>query len=109
MSHTRSVLLACVLAALPVPAVALESDRPSAERYNVRLEYLWWSPQPTGELQKGFSETTGTLIDAQTDLGLQAYHSPNQLRGVLRLGNSWKLRGSWSRIDWQRSMHSPQI
>ena len=52
---TRTSLLAfSALLALCVPAAAQE-ELPPAERYHVRLEYLWWSPQPAGQLQKGFS------------------------------------------------------
>lgn len=97
---TRTSLLAfSALLALSVPAVAQE-QLPPAERYHLRLEYLWWSPQPAGQLQKGFSVQEGTLIDVETDLGLQQ-SSANSLRGALRLGTSWKLRGSWSPIDFR--------
>ncbi len=87
------------LAAAAAPAAAQE-PLPAAEQYRVRLEYLWWSPQPAGQLQKGFSDQEGTLVDAEADLGLQG-SAANMLRGVLRLGTSWKLRGSWSPIDFR--------
>jgi hypothetical protein len=97
---TRTSLLAfSALLALVVPAAAQEQQPPS-ERYHLRLEYLWWSPQPAGQLQKGFSDREGSLVDVQTDLGLQQ-SSANTLRGALRLGTSWKLRGSWAAIDFR--------
>jgi hypothetical protein len=82
-----------------VPAAA-QSEHAPAERYTVRLEYLFWSPQPKGEVQKGVSAVEGTLLDVEADLGL-AEHAANPARGTLRLGTSWKLRGSWSPIDFR--------
>jgi hypothetical protein len=81
------------------PAVGAQEVAP-AERYNVRLEYLFWSPQPTGQLQKGFSEQEGTLVDIQDDLEMvESAMSP--VRGTLRFGGGVKLRGSWSRLDFE--------
>jgi hypothetical protein len=94
-----SPLAALAIALLCAPAAAQE-QLPPAERYHLRLEYLWWSPQPAGQLQKGFSEQEGTLVDLESDLALQE-DSANQLRGALRLGTSWKLRGSWAPIDFR--------
>ncbi len=99
MSRSRSLLMAVAVAAA-APLAAAESERPAAERYNVRVEYLWWSPQPGGEVQKGYGDRQGTLLDVQADLALQE-NGANPLRGVLRLGESWKFRGSWSPIDFQ--------
>lgn len=81
-------------------AASAQSDSAPAERYALRLEYLFWSPQPTGQLQKGVSGVEGTLLDVQQDLGL-AEHAANPMRGTLRLGTSWKLRGSWTPIDFR--------
>lgn len=103
---TRTSLLACALLALTLPAAAQE-QLPPAERYHLRLEYLWWSPQPAGLLQKGFSDREGTLVDVETDLGLQQ-SSANTLRGALRLGTSWKLRGSWAPIDFRGDQAAPR-
>ncbi len=99
MTSSRSWPLHAFLlfALLPAAAVA-QGELPPAEQYTLRLEYLWWSPQIRGELQKGFSQTEGTLLDVQTDLGIQK-HAANPLRGTLRFGGSWKLNASWSRLD----------
>jgi hypothetical protein len=99
MATRPSSLAVFALLALAVPAAA-QQQLPPAERYHLRLEYLWWSPQPEGQLQKGFSDQEGTLVDVQSDLGLQK-SSANSLRGALRLGDSWKLRGSWAPIDFR--------
>jgi hypothetical protein len=96
----RFALLALAVLAAALPAAARADEGPPAEQYTLRLEYLFWSPLPEGELQKGVSGIEGTLLDAQTDLGL-AEDAMNALRGSLRLGTSWKLRGSWAPIDFR--------
>jgi len=80
------------------PASA-QSTLPTGEQYRLRLEYLWWSPQPSGQIQKGVSEIEGTLLDVETDLGIEKAEA-NAVRGSLRLGESWKLRGSWTPLDF---------
>ncbi|MFI5184921.1 MAG: hypothetical protein ACHQNV_11010 [Vicinamibacteria bacterium] len=76
-----------------------QPNLPSAERFKVRVQYLWWTPQIQGDLQKGAGGIEGTLLDVQSDLGMGTGDT-NQLSGAVRLGNSWKLRGSWSPIDF---------
>jgi len=95
--RTLLLVAAAVLAAATARA---QTDLPVPERYTLRLEYLFWSPAPTGQLQKGVAGVDGTLIDVQEDLGL-AEHAANPLRGALRLGTSWKLRASWSPLDFR--------
>lgn len=105
MRLSTDVVEAAVLAAVawlalaaPQPAAA-QSAAPAPEQYRLRVEYLWWSPQPTGQIQKGVSELEGTLLDVEADLGIgKAKASP--LRASLRLGEAWKLRGSWSPLDF---------
>jgi hypothetical protein len=87
-----------VLAASGVASA--EGNEAPAERYAVRLEYLFWSPQPSGVVQKGVSGLPGTLVDVQEDLGLTE-RGMNSVCGVIRLGASLKLRGSWSPIDFR--------
>jgi hypothetical protein len=77
-----------------------QSNLPAAEQYHLRLEYLWWSPQPTGQIQRGVGDTEGTLLDVESDLGI-GKASMNVARGSLRLGPSWKLRGSWAPLDFR--------
>ena len=95
----RTLLLVALLAGGAAVSSA-QSDSAPAERYTLRLEYLFWSPAPAGQLQKGVSGFEGTLLDAQEDLGL-AEHAANPLRGALRFGESVKLRASWSPIDFR--------
>jgi hypothetical protein len=99
VSRLPLAVLALALAAAAPPAASAQEELPPPERYHLRLEYLWWSPQPAGQLQKGFSDQEGTLLDVD-ELGIQR-HQANELRGALRLGTSWKLRGSWSAIDFR--------
>jgi hypothetical protein len=86
------------LGLLPVTAAAQE-DLPAPEHYHVRLEYLWWSPALSGQLQKGISDQEGSLLDARADLAVQE-HAANLLQGTLRLGGKWKLRASWTPLNY---------
>ncbi len=86
------------LSLLPALAVAQE-ELPAPEHYHVRLEYLWWSPQLSGQLQKGISSQEGTLLDARADLDIQE-HGANLLQGTLRFGGRWTLRASWTPLDY---------
>jgi hypothetical protein len=100
MRMRRRLLLLLALAVGAGASSALAQDVAPAERYNVRLEYLFWSPQPSGQLQKGFSEEEGTLVDIEDDLAM-AESAMNPVRGTLRFGAGVKLRGSWSRLDFE--------
>lgn len=95
----RTLLLATLLAGCAAAGTAQTESAP-AERYALRLEYLFWSPQPQGQLQKGVSGVEGTLLDVQEDLGL-AERSASPVRASLRLGHSVKLRASWSPIEFR--------
>ena len=92
------VVGALALLQLVAPASAQE-NLPSAEQYSLRVEYLWWSPQPSGEIQKGLGDTLGTVLNVHEDLAVEG-GSANDLRGVIRLGQAWKLRGSWTPLDF---------
>jgi hypothetical protein len=97
--RTRALLLATLLAASAIAAHA-QGDTAPAEQYRLRAEYLFWSPQPAGELQKGVAGVEGTLVDVQQDLGFVS-HAAGTVRGALRLGRSVKLLGSWAPIDFK--------
>jgi hypothetical protein len=96
----RTLLLVVVVAQAGAGASAAQTEVAPPERYNVRLEYLFWSPLPTGEVQKGVVGVQGTLLDLQEDLAL-AEDGMNPLRGTLRFGRGVKLRASWSPIDFR--------
>jgi hypothetical protein len=72
---------------------------PPAEEYNLRLEYLWWSPSPSGQIQKGLGDFGGTLLDVEEDLAIEKGKG-NTVYGTFRLGGSWKLRGAWTDLDF---------
>jgi hypothetical protein len=72
---------------------------PGAEQYTLRLEYLWWSPSPSGQIQKGVGEFEGTLIDIEEDLAFEKGKA-NTIHGAIRLGGSWKLLGGWTDLDF---------
>ncbi|MCG6920835.1 MAG: hypothetical protein LJF15_07100 [Acidobacteria bacterium] len=95
-----------LLVAWPPPGLAQEGLA-LEEQYVLRLEYLWWSPQPQGELQKGLGEAEGTLIDIESDLAVESGRA-NQLRGAIRLGTSWKLTGGWTPLDFKGDTTAPQ-
>ncbi len=83
------------------PTSATAQDlRPPPEEYTLRVEYLWWSPTPSGEIQKGVGDFEGTLIDIQEDLDVESGKA-NGLRGDFRLGGSWKLRAGWTPLDFR--------
>jgi hypothetical protein len=97
--RTRTLLLATLVAGCAAASPA-QNDTAPAEQYKLRVEYLYWSPQPAGQLQKGVSEIEGTLVDVREDLGF-VEHAASPIRGALRLGRGVKLRGSWSPIDFK--------
>ena len=72
---------------------------PASEDYTLRIEYLWWSPSPSGQIQKGVGEFSGTLLDIEEDLAVEKGKA-NNLRGAFRLGGGWKLRGAWTDLDF---------
>jgi hypothetical protein len=80
-------------------SAAAQALLPPAEDYTLRLEYLWWSPSPSGQIQKGLGEFGGTLLDIQEDLAVEKGKA-NTFRGAFRLGGAWKLRGGWTDLDF---------
>ncbi|MEE8217948.1 MAG: hypothetical protein V3S03_03180 [Vicinamibacteria bacterium] len=95
-----------LLVSAPVSVWAQEQLAPE-ERFILRLEYLWWSPQPQGELQKGLGEFDGTLLDVQSDLGMES-QGGNSVRGAIRFGRSWKLVGGWTPLDYRGDQGAQQ-
>ncbi len=108
MRGTCFLLAGALLLLIGSPLVALAQEQlPSEERYTLRVEYLWWSPQPQGELQKGLGDFEGTVLDVQSDLGMES-QSGNNIRGALRLGRSWKLVGGWTPLDYRGDQEAQQ-
>jgi hypothetical protein len=102
----RTALVAIVSGAALLAAPA-HAQRAPAEDYTLRAEYLWWSPGPSGQLQKGLGDEPGTLLDARDDLGL-GEAGANLARATFRLGGSWKLRGAWSPLDFRGDVLAPR-
>lgn len=99
--------MAAGIVLLGLPALARAQYTGSAEDYTLRLEYLFWSPRPQGELQKGLGSAEGTLLDAEADLGLSSAKT-NAARGTFRLGGPWKLRASWAPVDFGGDQGAPR-
>jgi len=97
-------LLAVLLLVAPATAVAQEGLAPE-EQYLLRLEYLRWKPSPQGEIQKGLGDFEGTLLDVESDLGMESGNG-NSFRGALRLGRTWKLVGGWIPLDYQGDLEA---
>jgi hypothetical protein len=92
--------LALLLAVGGAGSAAAQDLLPPPEDYTLRIEYLWWSPAPSGEIQKGVGEFEGTLLDIQEDLDVESGKA-NGLRGIFRLGGRWKLRAGWTPLDFR--------
>ncbi|HSB62335.1 MAG TPA: hypothetical protein VLI67_11490 [Vicinamibacteria bacterium] len=80
------------------PALAAAQDLPQSERYRLRVEYTRWSPDLTGDIQKGFGEAPGTLLDLSDDLGV-ASERTWEVRGTIRFGSRFKLKGAYVPLD----------
>jgi hypothetical protein len=96
-----------LLTLLATASPGLAQDLALEEQYVLRLEYLWWSPTPQGELQKGLGDFEGTVLDIETDLGVESGNA-NSLRGAIRLGPTWKLVGGWTPLDFGGDTTAPQ-
>jgi hypothetical protein len=106
MRNPKAILILALLSSSAGLASA-QSALPLPEQYRLRVEYLRWKPPLSGEIQKGVSDVDGTLLDVETDLGIEKAKA-NALRGSLRLGPSWKLRGSWSPLDFAGDVPASQ-
>jgi hypothetical protein len=80
---------------------------PRPEQYTLRVEYLWWSPAPSGEIQKGLGDQEGTLLDIQDDLAVDSGRA-NVLGGSIRLGPTWKLGLAWTPLDFEGDTPAPR-
>src|SRR5260221_4972554 len=88
----------CVLLLVIAPAVAVAQSLPGPEKYYVRAEYTRWSKGMNSEIKKGFGTADGTLLDLTNDLGVKD-EGTWQARATIRLGQSFKLRGSYLPLD----------
>jgi hypothetical protein len=95
------------VALLLAGTVEAQDRLPPPERYTFRVEYLWWQPTPSGEIQKGLGEREGTLLDIEDDLEVESGRA-NPLKGTVRLGQSWKLRLAWTPLDFEGDTPAPR-
>jgi hypothetical protein len=76
------------------------SNLPPAEKYGLRLQYREYRPSLTGDVQKGFADKDGTVVDVMDDLGL-ADKRTFDVRGTIQFKKGWKLRGSYMPFDYK--------
>ncbi|HUG53140.1 MAG TPA: hypothetical protein VMR21_06045 [Vicinamibacteria bacterium] len=76
------------------------STLPGAEQYGLRLQYREYRPSLTGEAQKGSGDRDGTVVDMVDDLGI-ADARTFDARGAIQFKRGWKLRGSYTPLDYQ--------
>ena len=91
---------ALLLLILPAGAQAqMVLNQAPAEKYRLRLEYRWLRSQLEGEVQRGVLDVPGTDFDMKSDLGF-ADDRTWEARGTIRIGQSWKLRVGYTRLDY---------
>lgn len=89
----------CLL--LLAPALAGAQTLPGPEKYYIRGEYTRWYPGLDSKIQKGFGDAEGTVLDLTDDLGVEDENTW-QARATIRVGPSFKLRGSYVPLDKYR-------
>jgi hypothetical protein len=80
---------------------------PGPENYKIRIQGFTWSGDIEGEIQKGLGGDEGTLLDLNNDLGLTATRTYG-IDGSIQFGGGWKLRGSFTPIDYTGDVESRQ-
>lgn len=91
---------ATLLAMAPAGAWAQDaSTLPGAEQYFLRAQYGEFRPSIAGKTQKGGAAGDGTLVDLTDDLGV-GNERTFEVKGALQLKKGRKLRGSWTRLDY---------
>jgi hypothetical protein len=76
------------------------SNLPPAEKYGLRLQYREFRPSLTGDVQKGFANKDGTVVDVKNALGI-ADKRTFDVRGAIQFKRGWKLRGSYTPLDYK--------
>jgi hypothetical protein len=105
MNRTARALPFVALVLLPSAAVAQAPATPPQESYGIRLEYREFRPDFTGEIQKGFGEGEGTLLDIVDDLGIEDERT-FEGRVTLQIKPGHKLRGSYTPLDYAGDVES---
>jgi hypothetical protein len=94
--------LARALLAIPVllPCIAAAQTGPPQENFIIRGEFRWWWPGLEEQIQKGRNDVPdGTLLDGIDDLGITDRRTW-EARGTIRFGKSFKLRGSYTDVEY---------
>src|SRR4029453_4699201 len=100
MNRTARALPAAALFLLPAAAGAqMVDDYPPQEKYSIRVEYRQYWPELTGEIQKGFGDQEGTLLNVKDDLGFQDENT-FEIRGAIQVKRGHKLRGSYTPVEY---------
>jgi hypothetical protein len=81
-------------------AASAQENLPNPEKYGLRLQYREFRPSLTGDAQKGFEDSEGTLVDVKNALGIEDKRTFD-VRGSLQFKKGWKLRGSYTPIDYK--------
>jgi hypothetical protein len=85
---------------LMAPAMAAAQQGPPQESYVVRGEFRWWWPGLEAEIQKGVAgQPAGSKLDMTQDLGVEDKRTW-EVRGTIRFAPSFKLRGSYTKVDY---------
>jgi opacity protein-like surface antigen len=99
---------ALVLALLLAPSVAFaQANAAPSERYTLRIEGRYWSPNPEGDVSKGFGDVPGTTLDLQQTLGLLGDSSWNGSLS-LQFKQGLKLRASVTPVKFAGDTQAPE-
>jgi hypothetical protein len=92
-------VVASLVLALPARAQLFAGDYPTAENYRLRLEYREYRPSLSGDVQKGFGDDEGTLVDVEDDLGF-ADDRTFEARATIQIARGHKLRASYTPLEY---------
>jgi hypothetical protein len=108
MKRSKITMAAGLLVTSLVGSRALaQAVLPPAENYKLRLEAFGWGTTIEGQIQKGFGDTSGTLLDLTDDLGVgneQTWAGDASIQFKPGL----KLRGSYTEIDYSGDVAARQ-
>ena len=102
---TRALPVALFLLAPGALLAQGQGQYPSQESYGIRLEYREWRPTFSGDVQKGFGDEDGSLVDVVDDLGIEDDRT-FEARGTLQFKQGHKLRGSYTPLDYKGDVDS---
>jgi hypothetical protein len=105
MNRTARALPVAAAILLPGAALAQIPSYPPQESYSLRLEYREYRPTFTGQIQKGFGDEEGTLVDIVEDLGIEDERT-FEAKVTLQIKPGHKLRGSYTPLDYSGDVES---